>query len=86
MEMDFLSACDEMAQQVEESIRTLVGTPKGGEIVKMGADLTPTKKIDQVAEDCILKFLRENPICSLLISEEAGKVRFEGREGSGNRA
>ena len=82
MEMDFLSACDEMAQQVEESIRTLVGTPKGGEIVKMGADLTPTKKIDQVAEDCILKFLRENPICSLLISEEAGKVRFESREGT----
>ena len=82
MEMDFLSACDEMAQQVEESIRTLIGTQKGGEIVKMGADLTPTKKIDQVAEDCILKFLRENPICSLLISEEAGKVRFEGGGGT----
>ena len=82
MKMDFLSACDEMAQQVEESIRTLIGTQKGGEIVKMGADLTPTKKIDQVAEDCILKFLRENPICSLLISEEAGKVRFESREGT----
>ena len=75
--MDFLSACDEMAQQVEESIRTLVGTPEGGKIVKMGADLTPTKKIDQIAEDCILEFLRENPICSLLISEEAGKVRFK---------
>jgi len=82
MEMDFLSACDEMAQQVKESIRTLIGTPEAGEIVKMGADLTPTKKIDQVAEECILKFLRENPICSLLISEEAGKVRFEDGKGT----
>ena len=82
MEMDFLSACDEMAQQVKESIRTLIGTPEAGEIVKMGADLTPTKKIDQVAEECILKFLRENPICALLISEEAGKVRFEEGDGT----
>ncbi len=80
--MDFLFACDEMAQQVEERIRTLVGTPEGGEIVNMGADLTPTKKIDQVAEDCIVEFLKENPICSLLISEEAGKVRFDGGEGT----
>jgi myo-inositol-1(or 4)-monophosphatase len=49
--MEFLSACNEMAVLVEESIRDLVGTPDGGETVKMGADLTPTKKIDQVAED-----------------------------------
>jgi myo-inositol-1(or 4)-monophosphatase len=76
--MEFLSACNQMAELVEESIRDLVGTPEGGEIVKMGADLTPTKKIDQVAEDCIVTFLQEHPLCSLLISEEAGKIKFEG--------
>jgi len=80
--MDFFSACDQMGKQVEESIRDLVGTPEGGEMVKMGADLTPTKKIDQVAEDCVLAYLRENPLCSLLISEEAGKVPLDGERGT----
>jgi len=80
--MEFLSACREMAQQVEERIRPLVGSPEGGEVIGMGADLTPTKRIDQVAEDCVLEYLREHPLCSLLISEEAGKVRFENGEGT----
>lgn len=80
--MEFLSACNQMADLVEESIRDLVGTPEGGITVKMGADLTPTKKIDQLAEDCILHFLEENPLCRLLISEEAGKLAFNGEKGT----
>ena len=80
--MEFLSACREMAQQVKERIRTLAGTPEGGEILGMGADLTPTKKIDQVAEDCVLEYLKEHPLCSLLVSEEAGKVRYDDGEGT----
>jgi myo-inositol-1(or 4)-monophosphatase len=82
MVMEFLSACDQMADLVEESICDLVGTAAGGVTVGMGADLTPTKKIDQVAEDCILHFLDENPLCKLLISEEAGKVDFNGERGT----
>jgi len=80
--MEFLSACNEMAELVEESIRDLAGTPEGGVTVKMGADLTPTKKIDQVAEDCIISYLRDHPLCSLLVSEEAGKVKFQGNGGT----
>jgi len=80
--MEFLSACNQMAELVEESIRDLVGTPEGGETVKMGADLTPTKKIDQVAEDCIVAYLQDHPLCSLLVSEEAGKMEFEGDGGT----
>ena len=38
--------------------------------------------IDQVAEDQVIGFLRDNPLCSLLISEEAGKVEFDGGEGT----
>jgi myo-inositol-1(or 4)-monophosphatase len=59
--MEFLSACDQMAELVQESIRDLAGTSEGGKIVKMGADLTPTKKIDQVAEDCVVAYLQEHP-------------------------
>lgn len=80
--MEFLPACSQMAEIVEESIRDLAGTPEGGVTVKMGADLTPTKKIDQVAEDCVISFLHENPLCSLLVSEEAGKVKLGGNEGT----
>ena len=80
--MDFFSACDRIGDLVEAGIRDLVGTPEGGETVRMGADLTPTKKIDQVAEDCVLAYLSEHPLCSLLISEEAGKVPLDGDKGT----
>jgi myo-inositol-1(or 4)-monophosphatase len=80
--MEFLSACNQMAEIVEEAIRPLVGTPEGGVTVKMGADLTPTKKIDQVAEDCIVQYLSDHSLCSILVSEEAGRVEFGGGKGT----
>ena len=80
--MEFLSACNQMAAEVEESISDLVGTPEGGKIVRMGADRTPTTLIYQVAEDSVLHFLEENPLCKLFISEEAGKVEFKGEKGT----
>jgi myo-inositol-1(or 4)-monophosphatase len=80
--MDFFSACNEMAADVIANISDLVGTSDGGLTVKMGADLTPTKKIDQVAEDCIIRYLEEHGLCSLLISEEAGNVKMDGEEGT----
>jgi len=80
--MEFLSACNQMAELVKESIRDLAGTPEGNVTVKMGADLTPTKMIDQAAEDCIVSYLHEHPLCSLLVSEEAGKVKFGGNGGT----
>jgi myo-inositol-1(or 4)-monophosphatase len=80
--MEFLSACNQMAEMVKESISDLAGTPEGNVTVKLGADLTPTKMIDQVAEDCVISYLQEHPLCSLLVSEEAGKVKFEGNSGT----
>jgi len=71
-----------MAELVEKSISSLVSTREGGQYVRMGADGTPTKLIDQVAEDSIIGYLQENPLSSLLISEEAGKVAFDGPEGT----
>lgn len=80
--MDFFSACDQVGNLVQESIAPYVGVPAGGEVVKMGADRTPTKKIDQVAEDAVVQFLEENALCSLLISEEAGNVSFDHGNGT----
>lgn len=80
--MDFFSACELLALEVHESILPYVGDAAGGEVVKIGADCTPTKKIDQVAEDVVVRYLHTNALCSLLISEEAGKVRFDGGRGT----
>jgi myo-inositol-1(or 4)-monophosphatase len=80
--MDFFTSCNQMAEQVNSAISSFVGEAAGGEIVKMGADLTPTKKIDQVAEDVIIQYLEENALCALLISEEAGKVESSGSRGT----
>lgn len=80
--MDFFSACARIAELVEEDIAPYSGVPEGGKVVRMGADRTPTKLIDQVAEDAVIGYLRENALCSLLISEEAGKVEFQGGKGT----
>jgi myo-inositol-1(or 4)-monophosphatase len=80
--MEFLAACDKMARAVQDVIADLKGTTAGGETIRIGADLTPTKRIDQAAEDCVVEFLNDNPICSLLVSEELGKRNFFGQEGT----
>lgn len=77
--MTFIRSCDEIATLVEEHTRDLVGRSAGGAYVKMGADGTPTKRIDQVAEDVIVDYLLENDLCDRIISEELGKM--EARSG-----
>lgn len=61
--MEFLKSCDQMAVAVEDAIHDQVGTLEGGRMIRMGADGTPTKLIDQVAEDCIVTYLSEHPLC-----------------------
>jgi myo-inositol-1(or 4)-monophosphatase len=80
--MEFLKACEEMAGMVHDATSQLVGTPRAGELVGMGADRTPTKLIDRLAEDCILEYLSSNPLCRTLISEEAGRVEIAGDKGT----
>jgi myo-inositol-1(or 4)-monophosphatase len=80
--MEFLRSCNEMAHAVEDAIQGLVGVPEGGRIIRMGADQTPTRLLDQLAEDCIVEFLEEHPLCRTLISEELGKREFDGEAGT----
>jgi myo-inositol-1(or 4)-monophosphatase len=80
--MEFLSACEEMAQLVSKRIRPFIGNPEGGIVIKMGADGTPTQQLDQIAEDAVIAYLRKHPVCSVLISEEAGRVEVDGGKGT----
>ncbi|HOI72291.1 MAG TPA: bifunctional fructose-bisphosphatase/inositol-phosphate phosphatase [Methanobacterium sp.] len=63
-------------KEVHQAITPLVGEKEAGEIVKMGADGTPTKLIDLVAEEKVVDVLEgvERPL--ILVSEEIGRINI----------
>jgi len=74
------SVAIKMADQVERAVSPLVGTEDAGEIIKMGADGTPTKLIDLVAEDEAVGVLQSTGRPVTIISEEIGVLHIN-REG-----
>jgi len=79
---EFIRACDDLAGAVRDAVTDMAGTPEAGEYVTMGADGTPTKRIDQVAEEIVVDYFTDHPFCGCLISEELGLVRMGGGEGT----
>jgi myo-inositol-1(or 4)-monophosphatase len=71
---DLKRLCDSIAEDVFDSIHGMVGTPAGGVVVEMGADGTPTKSIDKVAENAVLSGLRNTGTGFRVLSEEIGEV------------
>jgi len=74
--MDFFNDCRKLSGEVAIAMKPLIGTRKGAKIVGMGADGTPTKYIDKIAEDIILEYLHEIEADVIVISEEAGIVEI----------
>ncbi|MGB9844309.1 bifunctional fructose-bisphosphatase/inositol-phosphate phosphatase [Methanothermobacter tenebrarum] len=72
----------EMAEKVQKAIAPLVGKEEAGEIIKMGADGTPTKLIDLVAEDETINVLENTGRPVTLISEEIGYLKIGEKEDS----
>jgi fructose-1,6-bisphosphatase/inositol monophosphatase family enzyme len=74
-----------LAQQIVEKIARKVKREskqhfhKMGRTVDMGADGTPTKYIDKIAEDEAIKLLKKSETKANLLSEEAGFLDFGGR-------
>jgi len=68
--------CQEIIEKSNLAVTPLVGSKEAGKIVKMGADGTPTKYIDLVAENKVLEVLEhiERPL--ILVSEEIGEVKI----------
>ncbi len=62
--------------EVNEAISPLVGREKSGETVKMGADGTPTKMIDVVAEEKVIEILKNTGKSVILVSEEIGELKI----------
>ena len=63
-------------EEANEVVKPLVGNPKSDKIVKMGADGTPTKFIDLVAEEKVIEILEESKRPVTLISEEIGEFKI----------
>lgn len=68
--------CDSMASSVAGAVRSMVGDPASGTIVDMGADGTPTKSIDRVAENAVLETLRASGEGFTVLSEEIGEIQI----------
>ncbi len=62
--------------EVEKTITPLVGREKFGETVKMGADGTPTKLIDELAEEKVIEVLKNTGRSVTLVSEEIGELKI----------
>ena len=80
--MDFYEASYSIFTAIQSAITPLIGTPEAAVITGNGADGTPTKYIDKIAEDIAVSVIREERLCHLLISEEAGKVDIGGNTGT----
>ena len=69
---DALQIAKEVGEEVRRAVAKIAGTKESGEIVGMGKDGTPTKKIDKVAEDAAIYILKNYDV--RIISEEAGII------------
>jgi len=71
--------CDDVADAVARATKELVGTQKGDRVVGMGADGTPSRFIDIVAEDAALEILASSGIDMKVVSEEKGIFTYGDR-------
>ncbi len=65
-----------LANAVQAAVGAYAGDP--GEVTGMGADGTPTQRIDLVAEEAAFHFLRSRNLPYTVVSEEAGRVEGPG--------
>jgi len=65
--------CDHVAESVDTSIREMIGDPASGQVTKMGADGTPTKRIDRCAEATAISSFENFGLEFTILSEEMGK-------------
>ncbi|HJJ27840.1 MAG TPA: bifunctional fructose-bisphosphatase/inositol-phosphate phosphatase [Methanocorpusculum sp.] len=77
----FLNLCAKTADEIKEAVAPLIGTDFGAEEIAMGADNTPTERLDKVAEDIVIRNFRAVQACRYLLSEEAGLVDLGGDKG-----
>lgn len=72
----WLNLSDEISYNVEDAINTASKDPDVASITKIGADGTPTHKIDEYAENAAINTIEETGKSLILISEEIGTIKI----------
>lgn len=69
----FYKLCDEVAAAISQAVSGLIGKQEAGEMIRIGADGTPTEKVDEVAENAALRVLEDDGRSMRFVSEELGE-------------
>ncbi|EHP88348.1 bifunctional NADP phosphatase/NAD kinase [Methanotorris formicicus] len=69
--MDMLNLAKKIVDNIDKGVKPLIGWEKSDEVIKIGADGTPTKRIDLIAENIASNTI-EKYCGAVLISEEIG--------------
>ena len=69
----FYRLCDEVAAAISQAVSGLAGKQEAGEMIRIGADGTPTEKIDEAAENAALRVLEADGRSMRFVSEELGE-------------
>lgn len=72
----WLDLCPKIAEKVEQSIDFAREDPNVTSITKIGADGTPTHKIDEYAENAAIEVLKSTGKSLIVISEEIGTIKL----------
>ncbi len=70
----WLNLSNKLAINVENAIKQSRDDPLNNNVTKIGADGTPTHKIDEYAEDAAIETLKNSEKSLILISEEIGTI------------
>ena len=71
--MSYYELCTEVAEAIQQAVSGLIGKPEAGVTLRIGADGTPTEKIDETAENAALSVLERDGRSMRLVSEELGE-------------
>ena len=69
----FYELCNDVAEAIQKAVSGLIGKPEAGVTLYIGADGTPTEKIDEVAENAALSVLEADGRSMRIVSEELGE-------------
>jgi myo-inositol-1(or 4)-monophosphatase len=79
IESPYFTLCNDVAAKIKKAVSGLIGKPEAGIPLRIGADGTPTEKIDEVAENAALCVLEADGRSMLFVSEELGEKRIGGK-------
>jgi len=80
MDEEFKILANDIVKKTERKIRTIIKKEpfKLAKTIDIGADGTPTKYIDKIAEDVAIKTIKKTELPVNLLSEEAGFINNDG--------